>query len=212
MPSVNLTHLHDTVYQTQQRIEYLESSLKTARSDKERAIKALAAGEATIARRKARGESDTESEEDTEPSPVAEAPPTVPLPSGAFMSKKEIAALTKIYTNPKKVLAAWKRVLSEGLRENINAILEECRDTLFDGYIEGATPAETSKILKDWPAFCDKVYARLKNDGSFITGDEEIFQNFEDTAGGCDDIVWDAARETGCEIVKEMRAAAANVN
>ena len=199
MPSVNLSNLEFDVHQTRQMME-------SARSRHEDAVRALAKGKETLARRDARGEDepDTESDEDAASSSTSagtEPPPEVPLPSSAFLSKKEFAALTKLYTNPKKVLAAWKRVLAGGLRENIKELLNECRDPFLEtGNIQGATPKEIRQVIKDWPAFCDKVYNHLKSNGSFISGDEHIFQDFEDTAGGCDEVVWDA----GCEVIQEM--------
>ena len=201
MPSVNLTQLEYNVDQARQRIERLESYLKSARAQHEIVAKDLADAKATIARRAARGEEpDTESEEEEDDGMAAsEPPPTVPLPSDKYLSKKEIARLTKIYKNPKKVLAAWKRVLIDGLRENIRYILDSCRDSFTDeGQFEELSRKQVRAVIKDWPAFCDRVYAHMKKDGSLLTGDEEIFQDFEDTASGCDEVVWNAA----CAVIK----------
>jgi hypothetical protein len=200
MPSVNLTQLEYNVYQTRQTMEIFKRNYDDA-------VKKLAEGKATYARRAARGvdEPDTDEEEDeneeTHDSTPVESLPDVSLPSFEYHSAKDIARLTKIYTNPKKILAAWKRVLSHGLHKNIKGILEECRDTfLEEEMIEDASPDEIREVLKDWDAFCNKVYMHLKENGSFLTGDEDIFQDFEDTAGGCDEITWDAA----CDVIKKM--------
>lgn len=126
--------------------------------------------------------------------------PKVRMPSFKFSSEEEIAHLTKIYKNRRLVNAAWNRVVEDGIRENINSILEDCRHAFTDkGQFEELTCKEVRAIIKDWPTFCRKVYAHLKADGSFLTGDERIFSDFEDTAGGCDEIVWDAA----CEIINK---------
>jgi hypothetical protein len=130
--------------------------------------------------------------------------PTVHMPSLKFCDKEEAARLTKIYKNRRLVNAAWNRVVKAGIRENINSILEECRDVFTEkGQFEELTCKEVRAIIKDWPTFCRKVYAHLKADGSFLSGDEHIFNDFEDTAGGCDEIVWDAA----CEIINKKGAA-----
>jgi hypothetical protein len=126
--------------------------------------------------------------------------PKVRMPSFKFCSEEEVTRLTKIYKNRRLVNAAWNRVVEDGIRENINSILEDCRHAFTDkGQFEELTCKEVRAIIKDWPTFCRKVYAHLKADGSFLTGDERIFSDFEDTAGGCDEIVWDAA----CEIINK---------
>ena len=126
--------------------------------------------------------------------------PTVHMPSLKFCDKEEAARLTKIYKNGRLIKAAWNRAVKAGIRENINSILEECRDVFTEkGQFEELTCKEVHAIIKDWPTFCRKVYAHLKADGSFLSGDEHIFNDFEDTAGGCDEIVWDAA----CEIINK---------
>jgi len=190
MPSPNLTALEYEVYRTKQAVT-------AAQSTYDRAVKALAEGNATIARRTARGEDepdtdDEEAEEDDGKS--VESVPKLRTPPTDYMSAKEAARLTKIYNDPKKVLAAWKRVLDDGLRENIRAILNDCRDYFMEeDAIDGMTPQEVHAVIKDWPAFCDELFASLKKDGSLISGDEYIFDNFEDTAGGCDEILQDKA-------------------
>jgi hypothetical protein len=126
--------------------------------------------------------------------------PKVRMPSFKFCSEEEAAKMTKIYKNGRLIKAAWNRVVKDGIRENINSILEDCRHAFTDkGQFEELTCKEVCAIIKDWPTFCRKVYAHLKANGSFLTGDECIFGDFEDTAGGCDEIVWDAA----CEIINK---------
>jgi hypothetical protein len=126
--------------------------------------------------------------------------PKVRMPSFKFCSEEEVTRLMKIYKNRRLVNAAWNRVVKAGIRKNINSILEESRDVFTEkGQFEELTCKEVHDIIKDWPTFCRKVYAHLKADGSFLTGDEHIFDDYEDTAGGCDEIVWDAA----CEIINK---------
>lgn len=134
--------------------------------------------------------------------------PEVPLPSFRFYSEEEAAKMTKIYKNGRLIKAAWNRVVKAGIRHNINAILEDCRDSFTEkGQFEELSCKQVRAVIKDWPLFCRKVYAQLKKDGSFLSGAEDIFQDFEDTAGGCDEVVWDAA----CEIIKELAEKAAPV-
>ena len=124
--------------------------------------------------------------------------PKVRMPSFKFCSEEEVTRLTKIYKNRRLVNAAWNRVVEDGIRENIKHILDDCRHTFTEkGQFEELKCSQVRAIIKDWPTFCRKVYAHLKANGSFLTGDEHIFSDFEDTAGGCDEIVWDAA----CEII-----------
>lgn len=190
MPSPNLTALEYEVYRSKQ-------AAANAQSMYEQSIKALAEGNATIARRAARGEEEPDTdEEDAEEDDgkSVESIPEIGAPPTDYMSAKEAARLTKIYKNPKKVLAAWKRVLKEGLRHNISSILNECRDYFMeDDAIDGMTPKQVHAVIKDWPAFCNELFASLKKDGSLISGDEHIFDNFEDTAGGCDEILQNKA-------------------
>ena len=130
--------------------------------------------------------------------------PEVPLPSFRFYSEEEAAKMTKIYKNGRLINAAWNRVVKAGIRHNINAILEDCRHAFTEkGQFEELTCKQVRAIIKDWPTFCREVYAHLKADGSFLSSDEHIFNDFEDTAGGCDEIVWDA----GCEIIIKKGAA-----
>lgn len=112
--------------------------------------------------------------------------------------------MTKIYKNGRLIKAAWNRVVKDGIRENINHILEDCRRAFTEkGQFEELKCSQVRAIIKDWPTFCREVYAHLKANGSFLSSDERIFSDFEDTAGGCDEIVWDAA----CEIIIKKGAA-----
>ena len=130
--------------------------------------------------------------------------PEVPLPSFRFYSEEEAAKMTKIYKNGRLIKAAWNRVVKAGIRHNINAILEESRPCFTEkGQFEELTCKQVRTIIKDWPTFCREVYAHLKASGSFLSSDEHIFNDFEDTAGGCDEIVWDAA----CDIIIKKGAA-----
>jgi hypothetical protein len=108
----------------------------------------------------------------------------------------------------------WKKAIDQGLLENIQSILNK---NTYDEYLElsphvspphGGGPKEESKErfekIKEylgpfgglkWQLFTLKVIELLHSDGSFRRRDEreEVgFDTFEDTAGGCDEITWDA--------------------
>jgi hypothetical protein len=83
----------------------------------------------------------------------------------------------------------WKAAVENGLLENVEQILHES----YDSYLESGAKAKKRmgklNSLK-WQLFTLDVIAHLKNDGSFDR--EEDFDCFDDTAGGCDEITWDA--------------------
>jgi len=85
--------------------------------------------------------------------------------------------------------SSWNRAVKNGLVENVQQILEEC----YDSYLESVANAKQrmGKLgsLK-WQLFTLDVIAHLKKDGSFDR--EKEFDCFDDTAGGCDEITWDA--------------------
>ena len=104
---------------------------------------------------------------------------------------------------------SWKKVVEE-LLENVQGILNE--DTYYS-YLEvevadNATAEEKreakekSKKIKaylgpfnglKWQLFVLKIIKKLHDDGSFYQ--DGRFDNFEDTAGGCDEVAWFAGVE-----------------
>jgi hypothetical protein len=93
----------------------------------------------------------------------------------------------------------WKKVVDEGLINNVSSILEECYEYFIspvemeDKFI-GKAKNMMGKIgsLK-WQNFTLEVIKYLYKSGSFYNDGE--FDNFEDTAGGCDEITQDAAMD-----------------
>lgn len=89
------------------------------------------------------------------------------------------------------------------IEHNVSAILATCYDAFFDL----PNPRKTRKIIGDlnsptWHSFTEKVIAHLKKNGCFDPHPSGYIDTFEDTAGGCDEITWDAA----CEIIEKSDA------
>jgi len=91
----------------------------------------------------------------------------------------------------------WKKIIDDGMVENVCGILHEC----YESYLEPNNVDESclakeqlgSEDSLKFQEFKFKVIERLFNEGSFGSDKlEEEFQDFEDTAGGCDEIAWDA--------------------
>jgi hypothetical protein len=88
----------------------------------------------------------------------------------------------------------WKSAVDNGLVGNVQQILEDC----YDSYLENMDDDFIAKAKKrmgklnslKWQLFTLDVIAHLKHDGSFDR--EGDFDCFDDTAGGCDEITWDA--------------------
>jgi hypothetical protein len=80
--------------------------------------------------------------------------------------------------------------------ENVSGILEECYRSLRtkssnpDGW--KAARALGGRETKKWQDFKLRVIKYLYEKGSFHS-ENGTFDDFEDTAGGCDEITWDAA-------------------
>ena len=90
-----------------------------------------------------------------------------------------------------------------GVVENVFGILEDCywplrtKSSNPEGW-KAARELGGRQTLK-WQSFKLRVIQYLQNEGSFGSPDEEGgFNDFEDTAGGCDEIAWDAA----CHLLK----------
>jgi hypothetical protein len=93
---------------------------------------------------------------------------------------------------------AWRKLVTQmDLVENVQRILEECRDYfLYDCDKPYVFTVHAKRVMgqpnsKEWADFTLQVIKLLKIDGAF--GDETNLDNFEDTAGGCDEVTQDAA-------------------
>ena len=111
-------------------------------------------------------------------------------------------------TKGKAFKAGWRKlVTNRGMVENVFGILEECYPNLRtkssnpEGW-KAARDLGGRQTLK-WQSFKLRVIEHLYEKGSFGSPDEEEgFQDFEDTAGGCDEITWDAA----CHLLEQASA------
>jgi len=92
----------------------------------------------------------------------------------------------------------WKKAVERGLVENVLGILDECADYLCDEEENGAefTAAAAARLGKKGSLqrqkFCLLLIQYLRSKGSFNDGAGD-FDDFEDTAGGCDEVTQDAA-------------------
>lgn len=109
----------------------------------------------------------------------------------------EVLALAK---NDKVIFKrGWKKIIDEGLLDNVQSLLEECRDYFLQddeheaGFTEAAKKVMGTPNSKEWAPFTLDVIKHLKKQGSFGDGVEDEMNNFEDTAGGCDEVTQDAA-------------------
>ena len=97
--------------------------------------------------------------------------------------------------------AGWRKLVMQkysGVVENVFGILEDCYSPLCtkssnpEGW-KAARELGGRQTLK-WQSFKLRVIQYLQNEGSFGSPDEEGgFNDFEDTADGCDETAWDAA-------------------
>ena len=90
--------------------------------------------------------------------------------------------------------------IDQTIVENIQHILSSCYDCLLS---EFPTPEKTTEIIgtlesHKWQLFLLGVIAELKKDGCF---GETSMENFEDTANGCDELIWDAA----CRLLTKLK-------
>ena len=95
--------------------------------------------------------------------------------------------------------AGWRKLVTKrGMVENVFGILEECYSSFRTedrnpGGWNAARELGGRQSLK-WQNFKLRVISYLYEEGSFGSPDEEYgFQDFEDTAGGCDETAWHAA-------------------
>jgi hypothetical protein len=94
----------------------------------------------------------------------------------------------------------WKRAVERGLMKNVQNILDECADYLcHDEDDLGAEFVAAAKVrfgkedTLERQEFCLLVIQYLRSRGSFHCEETKLFDDFEDTAGGCDEITQDAA-------------------
>ena len=91
----------------------------------------------------------------------------------------------------------WKRAVEQGLVKNVQRILDECADYLcHDLGAEFVAAAKTRFGKEDTlerEEFCILVIQYLRSRGSFHCEETKLFDDFEDTAGGCDEITENAA-------------------
>jgi hypothetical protein len=123
-----------------------------------------------------------------------ECPPeTRPMPESE-MKKRAIAI-----ENRKAFKIHWKMAIERGLLENVQGILNECADYLscvedhgadFVAVVKTRLGKENSLQRQEFTLLLIKY---LHRKGSFHNEDTRDFDDFEDTAGGCDEVTQDAA-------------------
>ena len=106
---------------------------------------------------------------------------TRPL-SDAEMKKRVIAFETRTASK-----AEWKRAVADGLLDNVQALVNECHGPWHKG------TAAVKKLGKvgslPWQLFTLQIIKNLHDKGSFWR--DTRLDTFDDTANGCDEIVWD---------------------
>lgn len=122
---------------------------------------------------------------------------TPPAPVEPLLTKEEMRKRVLDMHKTKKLAIAWKKVVEKGgLVENVQGILWECYDSLYDkgrSNVENASQKMGELGSIKWQLFVLKVINYLKEKDSFKGYREGEFNNYEDTADGCDEITWDAA-------------------
>ena len=94
----------------------------------------------------------------------------------------------------------WKRAVERGLVENVQNILDECadyfchdEDDLGAEFVAAAKVRFGKEDTLERQEFCLLVIQYLRSRGSFHCEETNLFDDFEDTAGGCDETTQDAA-------------------
>lgn len=119
-------------------------------------------------------------------------PPPPPLMTDAALREAVINMETRTAYK-----TGWKRFVNKGgVIPNVFGILEECYSSLRskDSNEEGfmAARALGGRDTLKWQEFKLRVIHYLHSHGSFHT-EGGRYDDFEDTAGGCDEITWNAA-------------------
>ena len=122
-----------------------------------------------------------------------------------LLAKNEVVKLVKVFDINTKVRnmsksARWKKYMDTGVVDNITGILDECYDPYVQCIRTDYPDKKPSSIIgtygsDEWLMFQFLTIKKLINPKDF---DEEY--DFFDTAGGCDEVAWDA----GYEVVKEL--------
>ena len=93
----------------------------------------------------------------------------------------------------------WKMAIERGLVDNVQSILNECAEYLCDVEDHGADFVAVAKTRLgkanslQRQEFTLLLIKYLHRRGSFHNEDTRDFDDFEDTAGGCDETTQDAA-------------------
>jgi hypothetical protein len=134
---------------------------------------------------------------------------TRPL-SNAELEKRVIAIETR-----SAYKRSWKKAIDDGLLENIQSIMnEDTYASYLEVDVEENATAEQKRAAKEkskkrkeylgpfdglkWQLFLLQIIQNLHKEGSFWT-EERSFDTFEDTAGGCDEVLY----MEGCEILEK---------
>ena len=94
----------------------------------------------------------------------------------------------------------WKKAIEDGLIRNVQRILEDCYDAFLNEDEMGAEFVEKAKMKigeidsPAWQIFTLDVLECLCQKRTYIDEDGSI-DNFECTAGGCDEVVWYIAED-----------------
>lgn len=93
----------------------------------------------------------------------------------------------------------WKKVVENGLVENVTRILDNCYDGFYDSYDDEFKKVTGESESPEWDEFVLAVMTQLYKNGSFndVYNGKPCINDFDDTAGGCDEVVWNVA----CNII-----------
>ena len=94
----------------------------------------------------------------------------------------------------------WKQAIEDGLIHNVQRILEDCYDAFLNEEEMGAEFVEKAKMKigeidsPAWQIFTLDVIEYLCKNRTYINEDGSI-DKFEDTSGGCDEVIWYIAED-----------------
>jgi hypothetical protein len=110
--------------------------------------------------------------------------------------------------DPPRKKQAWREAIKDGLYRNVENILNDCYDSL----VKQSDNPRVAEILgplgsMQWHTFIIRIIYHLKKNGSFEAfachySSNRIYDTFEDTAGGCDEMTYYAAEEVLDEMLK----------
>jgi len=130
-----------------------------------------------------------------EPKPVVEAVEIIDI-------RTEVAKMS----NTKK----WKTFINQdyGIVDNLTDIVYDVYDYMRDHILETYSRDIADSIIgkpgtQQWNRFIVQLFRRMVKNGSFIR-DDGSYDDFGDTAGGCDEVVQDACFEVINENLKEI--------